>query len=86
MYICTDTDWKGRCGYAVQPLYQCITLGADWAYQISSFGPDVCTICTAFVCVFAYAAAVASLTQTFVQHAVLPDYGFRWRRLSHMEF
>lgn len=48
VYICTDTDWKGTCGYAVQPLNTCIRMGQAWAFQISSFGPDKCTTCLAW--------------------------------------
>ncbi|KAL5498849.1 hypothetical protein ACEPAH_2204 [Sanghuangporus vaninii] len=45
VFICTDLNWGGTCGYAVQPLDECILLGSDWDKQISSFGPDPCTIC-----------------------------------------
>jgi hypothetical protein len=40
IYLCTDINYKGRCGYKVQPLYTCITLGSVYNKQISSFGPD----------------------------------------------
>ncbi|KAI5120973.1 hypothetical protein M0805_006645 [Coniferiporia weirii] len=45
VYICTDLNWEGTCGYAVQPLEECIVLGSEWSDQISSFGPDECTTC-----------------------------------------
>ncbi|KAI0346647.1 hypothetical protein BDW22DRAFT_1481657 [Trametopsis cervina] len=48
VYICTDIHWGGRCGYAVQQLGACISLGSDWNHQISSFGPDDCTTCQTF--------------------------------------
>lgn len=51
VFICTDINWGGRCGYAVQPVNECIVLGSDWDKQISSFGPDQCTECTAYACV-----------------------------------
>lgn len=47
VYICTDINWGGRCGYAVQQTGACIVLGSDWNKQISSFGPDECTTCMA---------------------------------------
>ncbi|KAI5116313.1 hypothetical protein M0805_005521 [Coniferiporia weirii] len=46
VYICTDINWGGTCGYAVQPINECIVLGSDWAYKISSFGPDKGTTCS----------------------------------------
>ncbi|KAI5120972.1 hypothetical protein M0805_006644 [Coniferiporia weirii] len=48
VFICTDINWGGTCGYAVQPIDECIILGSDWAYKISSFGPDECTTCFAY--------------------------------------
>jgi hypothetical protein len=30
VYICTDVDWQGTCGYAVQPLNTCIHLDFPW--------------------------------------------------------
>ncbi|KAL5521459.1 hypothetical protein ACEPAF_2207 [Sanghuangporus sanghuang] len=48
VFICTELNWGGTCGYAVQPLNECIPLGSDWDKQISSFGPDPCTICFAY--------------------------------------
>lgn len=49
VFICTDINWGGTCGYAVQPLNTCIVLGSDWKDKISSFGPDKCTECRAWV-------------------------------------
>lgn len=46
VYICTDINWSGTCGYAVQPLNTCIHLDFPWYHTISSFGPDVGTACT----------------------------------------
>ena len=43
--LCTDINWGGTCGYAVQPLNTCIILGDDWKNKISSFGPDPCQVC-----------------------------------------
>ncbi|KAL5498848.1 hypothetical protein ACEPAH_2203 [Sanghuangporus vaninii] len=48
VYICTDINWGGTCGYAVQPLDECIRLGPDWDGKISSFGPDPCTACVGY--------------------------------------
>ncbi|KAF3941978.1 hypothetical protein ABW19_dt0209261 [Dactylella cylindrospora] len=45
IYICTDINWGGTCGYKVQPLNTCIHLDSPWAYSISSFGPDHGTAC-----------------------------------------
>ncbi|KAI0692878.1 hypothetical protein BC835DRAFT_1355549 [Cytidiella melzeri] len=47
VYICTDINWGGTCGYAVQPVGECIVLGSQWNKKISSFGPDQCTVCYA---------------------------------------
>lgn len=58
MYICTDINWGGHCGYAVQPLGVCVVLGSEWAYQISSLGPDKCTECWAWTCVHISATRV----------------------------
>ncbi|KAI0346651.1 hypothetical protein BDW22DRAFT_789867 [Trametopsis cervina] len=49
VYICSDVNWKGQCGYAVQQIGQCIRLGSDWNKKISSFGPDACTSCFATI-------------------------------------
>ncbi|KAF2430669.1 hypothetical protein EJ08DRAFT_697147 [Tothia fuscella] len=45
VYICTDVNWKGTCGYKVQPLNTCIGLDFPWWQSISSFGPDQGTKC-----------------------------------------
>ncbi|KAJ7742172.1 hypothetical protein DFH07DRAFT_1063818 [Mycena maculata] len=48
VFICTDLDWQGQCGYAVQPLNECIVLVSPWLDAISSFGPDPGATCFAF--------------------------------------
>ena len=48
IFICSDINWGGTCGYAVQPINTCITLGSDWNNIISSIGPDPGTA----VCIF----------------------------------
>ncbi|TAQ88274.1 hypothetical protein B7494_g3385 [Chlorociboria aeruginascens] len=40
IFICTDIDWSGTCGYAKQPLGVCIVLTSPYKDTISSFGPD----------------------------------------------
>jgi hypothetical protein len=30
VYICTDVNWGGTCGYQVQPLNTCIHLDFPW--------------------------------------------------------
>ncbi|KZV91921.1 hypothetical protein EXIGLDRAFT_769509 [Exidia glandulosa HHB12029] len=40
IYICTDVNWGGQCGYAQQPTNECISLQAPWWSAISSWGPD----------------------------------------------
>lgn len=30
VYICTDINWGGTCGYKVQPLTECIVLTSPW--------------------------------------------------------
>ncbi|KAH8671420.1 hypothetical protein BX600DRAFT_510094 [Xylariales sp. PMI_506] len=49
VYICTDPDWKGTCGYKVQPLnnyvgisdfWVCVVLTSPWYHTISAMGPD----------------------------------------------
>ena len=45
VYVCSGTNWSGKCGYAVQPLDTCVVLGSDWKDEIASFGPDSCTMC-----------------------------------------
>ncbi|KAF7318394.1 hypothetical protein HMN09_00348600 [Mycena chlorophos] len=47
-FVCQDTDWGGVCGYAVQPLNECILLQAPWLKTISSFGPDAGANCFAY--------------------------------------
>ncbi|KAK6530089.1 hypothetical protein TWF694_003461 [Orbilia ellipsospora] len=47
IYICQDVNWV-NCGYAVQPLVDCIQLTSPWAYSISSFGPDPGTACVLY--------------------------------------
>ncbi|KAJ7655326.1 hypothetical protein B0H17DRAFT_1186062 [Mycena rosella] len=48
IFICQDLDWHGVCGYAVQPLNECILLVSPWLDTISSFGPDPGATCFAF--------------------------------------
>ncbi|KAJ7636798.1 hypothetical protein FB45DRAFT_449969 [Roridomyces roridus] len=48
VFICQNTDWQGECGYAVQPLNECIVLVAPWLETVSSFGPDNGATCFAF--------------------------------------
>ncbi|CAK5282266.1 unnamed protein product [Mycena citricolor] len=48
VYICTDINWGGQCGYAVQQLGACIALTAPWYNTISSFGPDAGATCFAY--------------------------------------
>ncbi|KAH7316984.1 hypothetical protein B0I35DRAFT_461521, partial [Stachybotrys elegans] len=40
VYICTNPNWGGQCGWAKQPWDQCIQLDAPWNDAISSIGPD----------------------------------------------
>ncbi|KAJ7056161.1 hypothetical protein C8F01DRAFT_1312237 [Mycena amicta] len=47
-FICQNTVWGGLCGYAVQPLNECILLESPWLQTISSFGPDPGATCFAF--------------------------------------
>ncbi|OHE96103.1 hypothetical protein CORC01_08640 [Colletotrichum orchidophilum] len=44
IYICTDFNWGGTCGYKVQPLGVCIVLTSPWLNSISSIGPDPGTL------------------------------------------
>ncbi|KAF3931249.1 hypothetical protein ABW19_dt0202588 [Dactylella cylindrospora] len=48
VYICTDINWSGTCGYKVQPLDACIQLTSPWYHTISSIGPDQLTLLTLF--------------------------------------
>ncbi|KAE9393708.1 hypothetical protein BT96DRAFT_943726 [Gymnopus androsaceus JB14] len=48
VFICTDLNFGGQCGYAVQPLGICITLTSPWYDTISSFGPDPDATCFAY--------------------------------------
>ncbi|KAK6535511.1 hypothetical protein TWF694_001966 [Orbilia ellipsospora] len=48
IYICTDANWYGTCGYAVQPLGVCIVLTDPYYHSISSMGPDDPTLVTLF--------------------------------------
>ncbi|KAK7059785.1 hypothetical protein R3P38DRAFT_2837864 [Favolaschia claudopus] len=48
VFICEDIHWKGLCGYAVEPLNECILLSDPWLTAISSFGPDPGATCFAF--------------------------------------
>ncbi|KAJ7191189.1 hypothetical protein GGX14DRAFT_481708 [Mycena pura] len=45
VFICENTDWSGTCGYAVQPLNECILLASPWFDSVSSFGPDPGATC-----------------------------------------
>lgn len=69
VFICTDLNWGGKCGYAVQPLDTCINLGSDWKAKISSFGPDLCTRCLAYGYIF------CSFTLDLSAHSVLLSAG-----------
>ncbi|KAL5354924.1 hypothetical protein BJX96DRAFT_170180 [Aspergillus floccosus] len=40
VYICTDINWGGNCGFAKQPWDLCIQLDSPWWHSISSIGPD----------------------------------------------
>ncbi|KAL0951080.1 hypothetical protein HGRIS_007818 [Hohenbuehelia grisea] len=48
VFICTNINWGGTCGYAVQQLNSCIALTAPWLRTISSFGPDPGARCFAY--------------------------------------
>ncbi|KAJ6627624.1 hypothetical protein B0H10DRAFT_1993417 [Mycena sp. CBHHK59/15] len=48
IFICTDVAWQGLCGYAVQPLNECIVFASPWLDAVSSFGPDPGATCFAF--------------------------------------
>ncbi|KAF7338804.1 hypothetical protein MSAN_02203000 [Mycena sanguinolenta] len=48
VFICQNTDWQGLCGYAVEPMNECILLASPWLNTISSFGPDPGATCFAF--------------------------------------
>ncbi|CAK5267238.1 unnamed protein product [Mycena citricolor] len=48
VFICTNINFSGTCGYAVQPLGVCITLTSPWYRTISSFGPDPGATCFAY--------------------------------------
>ncbi|KAJ7484272.1 hypothetical protein FB451DRAFT_1231943 [Mycena latifolia] len=48
VFICQAVDWKQLCGYAVQPLNECILLASPWLDTLSSFGPDPGATCFAF--------------------------------------
>ncbi|KAJ7150859.1 hypothetical protein C8R43DRAFT_1127784 [Mycena crocata] len=48
VFICQDLNWKGLCGYAVQPLNECILLVDPWLKTVSSFGPDPGATCFVF--------------------------------------
>lgn len=45
IYLCTDINFSGTCGYKVQPLNTCIVLTSPYDLSISSFGPDKGTKC-----------------------------------------
>ncbi|EAU36832.1 predicted protein [Aspergillus terreus NIH2624] len=36
VYICTDINWGGNCGFAKQPWDQCIQLDSPWDYNCGS--------------------------------------------------
>ncbi|KAF9885055.1 hypothetical protein FE257_000786 [Aspergillus nanangensis] len=40
VYICTDINWGGTCGFAKQPWDVCIQLDSPWWHSITSIGPD----------------------------------------------
>ncbi|KAJ7863731.1 hypothetical protein B0H14DRAFT_3443826 [Mycena olivaceomarginata] len=48
VFICQNLDWKGLCGYAVEPMNECILLADPWLKTITSFGPDPGATCFAF--------------------------------------
>ncbi|KAF7333181.1 hypothetical protein MVEN_02383900 [Mycena venus] len=48
VFICTDINFGGTCGFAVQQLGQCIALTSPWYQTISSFGPDPGATCFAY--------------------------------------
>ncbi|KAJ6470213.1 hypothetical protein C8R47DRAFT_1149028 [Mycena vitilis] len=48
VFICQDLNWKGLCGYAVEPMNECILLASPWLDTITSFGPDPGATCFAF--------------------------------------
>ncbi|KAJ6572242.1 hypothetical protein B0H19DRAFT_1133049 [Mycena capillaripes] len=48
VFICQDLSWKGLCGYAVEPMNECILLASPWLDTITSFGPDPGATCFGF--------------------------------------
>ncbi|KAJ6532313.1 hypothetical protein DFH09DRAFT_1326099 [Mycena vulgaris] len=45
--ICTDINFIGTCGFAVQPFNTCISFTAPWYQSISNFGSDPGATCIA---------------------------------------
>ncbi|KAI1327921.1 hypothetical protein F5Y16DRAFT_370152 [Xylariaceae sp. FL0255] len=48
VFICTDINWGGTCGFAKQPWNECIQLTSPWYHSISSIGPDTFNAIVAF--------------------------------------
>ncbi|KAJ6561958.1 RlpA-like double-psi beta-barrel-protein domain-containing protein-containing protein [Mycena capillaripes] len=48
VFVCEEVNWGGRCSYIQSGLDNCIQLGDDWIWQISSFGPDEGATCFAY--------------------------------------
>ncbi|KAJ6606908.1 hypothetical protein B0H10DRAFT_1956710 [Mycena sp. CBHHK59/15] len=76
IFICVDINWGGTCGYAVQPLNTCITLGSDWNNKISSIGPDPGTAVTLYGNGDCFPDIFGTPTVYYPGYANLNDIGF----------
>ncbi|KAJ6606927.1 hypothetical protein B0H10DRAFT_576856 [Mycena sp. CBHHK59/15] len=76
IYICTDINWKGDCGYAVQPVNTCINMGSEWYRKISSLGPDPGTRVQLFGNLNCQADTFGSPIVTYPGYGNLNDIGW----------
>ncbi|KAL1633192.1 hypothetical protein SLS56_003055 [Neofusicoccum ribis] len=48
-YACDDANWGGRCQWFQAPVGECLNMPILLQDQISSFGPDLGYICSAYI-------------------------------------
>ncbi len=61
VYFCQEFDFQdpSSCQYQIAALKTCVNLGPDFDNQISSFGPDDCTVCHGELSAMYYRYAVS---------------------------
>ncbi|CAO1603233.1 hypothetical protein XANCAGTX0491_006825 [Xanthoria calcicola] len=81
VYVCTDSNFRGRCENLESTKQGCYTLFNGFSDQISSIGPDAGTTCTLYDDVGCGGASLGGIVRPGIYN--LADYGFNDRASSY---